>query len=163
MLPRGTLAISWSDLAAAALYCVMPGDGEESSRHIEANWGPNSVTCLSVRTGLDAILSELAFPPGSEILISAITIPHILEILAEHQLVAVPLDLDLDQLRVDAAAVRAAVTERTKAILVAHLFGSRMPLDEIIQIARAHGLALIEDCAQANDGSGYRGHPDSTV
>jgi dTDP-4-amino-4,6-dideoxygalactose transaminase len=77
--------------------------------------------------------------------------------------VAVPVDLDVGALSVHADDVRAAVTPRTRAILVAHLFGSRMPLDAIAAVARDHDLLLIEDCAQANDGSGYRGHAASDV
>ena len=116
-----------------------------------------------MRSGLDALLQVLAYPPGSEIIVSAITIPHIVDILAHHRLVAVPVDVDLATLAVDADDVRSAITTRTKAILVAHLFGSRMPLDEIAVIAREHSLPLLEDCAQANDGTSYRGHAESTV
>jgi dTDP-4-amino-4,6-dideoxygalactose transaminase len=86
-----------------------------------------------------------------------------LDIIARHELIAVPLDIDLQTLAVDAAALRRAITTNTKAILVAHLFGSRMPLDHIVAVAREHQLFLIEDGAQANDGSGYRGHAGSDV
>jgi dTDP-4-amino-4,6-dideoxygalactose transaminase len=46
-------------------------------------------------------------------------------------------------------------------VLVAHLFGSRMPVDGIARLARARGLVLIEDCAQAFTGDAWRGHRDS--
>jgi dTDP-4-amino-4,6-dideoxygalactose transaminase len=108
-------------------------------------------------------LQEWALPPGSEIVISAVTIPHILDILAHHQLVAVPVDIDLTTLAVDAEAVRAAITPRTRAIMVAHLFGSRMPMDAIAAVAAEHSFPLVEDCAQLVDGSEYRGHAGSAV
>ncbi|MEO7456448.1 MAG: DegT/DnrJ/EryC1/StrS family aminotransferase [Gemmatimonadaceae bacterium] len=163
MIPRGAPYIGWSDLLAAALHCLDPRSPRAAQRDVEAFWASNTVACLSVRTGLDAMLQVLAFPAGSEVVVSAITIPHILDILAKHELVAVPVDLDLDTLSVGASALRAVITGKTKAILVAHLFGSRMPMDDIVRVARDAGVMLLEDCAQANDGSGYRGHDDSDV
>ena len=163
MIPRGSPYISWSDLFAAAVHSVTPGDARAAQRSVEAFWAPNTVASLSVRSGLDALLQVLAYPAGSEIIVSAITIPHIVDILAHHRLVAVPVDVDLPTLAVDADDVRSAITTRTKAILIAHLFGSRMPLDEIALIAREHSLPLLEDCAQANDGTSDRGHAESTV
>ncbi len=163
MIPRGAPYISFTDLAAAAWNCVQSGDHLAAQTRIEAVWAPNSVALLSVRSGLDALFQALALPPGSEVILSAITIPHILDILAYHELVAVPVDVDTETLAVDACAMRAAITPRSKAILVAHLFGSRMPLDDIARVAREFDLPMIEDCAQANDGSDYRGHEASTV
>jgi dTDP-4-amino-4,6-dideoxygalactose transaminase len=163
MIPRGAPYIGWTDLLAAMFYSALPGDGDAVRRHIEVAWARHCVAFLSVRSGLDALLQSLALPAGSEIIMSAITIPHIVEIIAAHGLVAVPVDIDLDTLSVSAADIERAVTPRTKAVLIAHLFGSRMPLDDVASVARAHGLLLIEDCAQANDGSSYRGHAGSDV
>lgn len=163
MIPRGAPYIGWSDLLAAAVNTITPGNSETVRQRVESRWAPNTVAFLSVRSGFDALLQVLALPRHSEIIVSAITIPHILDIIARHELVAVPLDVDLQTLAVDADALRRAITSNTKAILVAHLFGSRMPLDDIVAVAREHELLLIEDCAQANDGSGYRGHAGSDV
>jgi perosamine synthetase len=163
MIPRGTPYISWADLGAAAFRSVTPSDPLAAQARVESRWAPNTVALLSVRSGLDALLQAAAFPPDSEIIVSAITIPHILDILGRHGLTAVPVDVDTRTLAVDARAVRRAITSRTKAILVAHVFGSRMPLDDIAGVAREQQLLLIEDCAQANDGSGFRGHVDSDV
>ncbi|MEP6618931.1 MAG: DegT/DnrJ/EryC1/StrS family aminotransferase [bacterium] len=163
MIPRGAPYIAWPDLMAASLNCLRPDDRDAAQRGVEEAWAPNTVALLSVRSGLDALLQVLALPPESEVVMSAITIPHFLDILAHHRLVAVPIDVDLATLAVDDVAVRAAITDRTRAILVAHLFGSRMALDGIAAIAAEHDLLLLEDCAQANDGTDYRGHPESTV
>jgi dTDP-4-amino-4,6-dideoxygalactose transaminase len=53
-----------------------------------------------------------------------------------------------------------AITPRTKAMLMAHLFGTRLPLQPFAETAREHGLLLWEDCAQVFDGR-YTGHPDA--
>ena len=167
MIPRGAPYIGWADLVAATCYSVAPREPalawSEAQSRVEALWAPNTVAFLSVRSGLDALFAEFAFPRGSEIVTSAITIPNILDIIAHHGLVAVPVDVDPDTLAVDAAAVRRAITPATKAILIAHLFGSRMPLDGIAAVARDSRIPLLEDCAQSNDGTAYRGHAGSAV
>jgi len=163
MIPRGAAYVGWSDLFAAAVHCALPGNAKAAQRSVENLWAPNTIASLSVRSGLDALLHVLAFPRGSEIIVSAITIPHVVDILLEHGLVLVPVDIDLSTLAIDADDVRTAITPRTKAILVAHIFGSRMPLDEVVAVAREHSLYIFEDCAQANDGSAWRGHAGATV
>jgi len=163
MIPRGELYISWMDLAAGAAFCLSPQQPARLQRRVEQLWGLHTVACLSVRTGLDAVLQAAELPPGSEVIVSSITIPHILDILASHHLEAVPVNVDLKTLSIDEGDVCRAISIRTKAILIAHLFGSRMPLDAIASLAEAHDLMLIEDCAQAYDGSEFRGHPRSTV
>jgi dTDP-4-amino-4,6-dideoxygalactose transaminase len=84
-------------------------------------------------------------------------------IVEDHGLVAVPADLDVERLSVRPGALERALTPRTRAVLVAHLFGSRMPVEAIAEFARAHGLVLVEDCAQCFDGGGYRGSDQSDV
>lgn len=163
MIPRGAAYIGWSDLLAAVVHCALPGNATSAQRSVEKLWAPNTVASLSVRSGLDALLHVLAYPRGSEIVVSAITIPHVVDILVEHGLIPVPVDIDLATLAIDADDVRSAITPRTKAILVAHIFGSRMSLDDVIAVARGHSLPVFEDCAQANDGSSWRGHAEATV
>ena len=165
MIPRGTPDLSWSDLGAGLLGCFSPEDGAPVQRRVEARWTPqhNSLACLSVRSGFDLVLQALALPAGSEIIVSALTIRDMCHIIKHHGLVAVPVDLDPDTLGVDVAAVERLIGPRTRAILVAHLFGSRMALDRLVDIARTHRLLVLEDCAQAYDGSAYRGHPQSNV
>jgi perosamine synthetase len=165
MLPRGELDIGWADLAAGLRACTRPGDRHEAQHRAEAAWpaGGGTLCALSVRSGFDLLLTALRLPPGGEVLTSALTIEDMPRILDDHGLVAVPVDLDMDTLSVPGAALERAVGPRTCAVLVAHLFGSRMPLDELTAFAREHGLVLIEDCAQAYTGADFAGHPDSDV
>jgi dTDP-4-amino-4,6-dideoxygalactose transaminase len=73
---------------------------------------------------------------------------------------ATPVFADIQEAsyNLDPAAVAAALTARTKGIIVVHLFGQPAPMDEILEIARPRGLFVIEDCAQAV-GARYRGTP----
>ncbi len=163
MIPRGTPDIRWSDLLAGFAGALLPGRRDAAADLAEHGWMRDgaALACLSVRTGFDLLLQDLALPRGSEVLVSAVTIPDMLRLVEHHGLVPVPLDLDPGTLSVDAAAVSAACGPKTRAVVVAHLFGSRMPLGPILAVAEARRLLVIEDCAQAFDGSAYCGHPAS--
>ncbi len=165
MHPRKKLDISWADLAAAALSTARPPSRQASLDRLAALWaGPDhTFACLSVRTGFDLLLTALALPAGAEVLVSAITIPHMIQLLEHHGLVPVPVDLDLQHLELRRDRLQAALTDRTRAILVAHIFGTRMTLDPAADLAREHGLILIEDCAQAWVGGDFRGSPQADV
>jgi dTDP-4-amino-4,6-dideoxygalactose transaminase len=65
-------------------------------------------------------------------------------------------DVCADSMTMDPAQVEAAITPRTRALIPVHLFGQSADLDPLMQIARKHNLALLEDCAQAH-GATYRG------
>jgi dTDP-4-amino-4,6-dideoxygalactose transaminase len=134
-------------------------------RRVEARWSSDAdaLVCLSVRSGLDLLLATLAYPKGSEILVSAITIRDMVRIVEQHGLLPVPVDLDMQTLNVRMESLKRARSPRTKAVLVAHLFGSRMDLEEVGVFAREHGLLLIEDCAQSFTGLQHRGHAASDV
>ncbi len=84
-------------------------------------------------------------------------------IVEHHGLVPVPVDLDVDTAAPNLESLRRAITPATRAVLVAHLFGARIPMEPIIAFARAHELLVIEDCAQAYDGGQYSGHPEGDV
>ena len=67
-------------------------------------------------------------------------------------------DVDADSQNLTAASVRAALTDRTRAIIVVHLAGYSAEMDELCALAAEKGLKLIEDCAQAH-GATYKGRP----
>jgi perosamine synthetase len=162
MIPRGTPDISWPALLAGLRDCLFPPPEAQAQAAAEAALGGPCLACLSVRSGFDLVLQALALPAGSEVLVGAVTIPDMVRVLEHHRLVAVPIALNLDQLAVDSSALERALTIRTRAVLVAHLFGSRMELEPVVAFARRHGLLLLEDCAQAYDGR-YGGHKASDV
>ncbi len=165
MIPRGAPDIRWSDLLAGVEYAVLPYTPTRAQARVEARWSEahDTLVCLSVRSAFDLLLQVLSLPRGSEVLMSAVTIPDMVQIVTQHGLVPIPIDVDSETLAIDAAQVQQHVSPRTKALLVAHLFGSRMCLDPIIDAAHAHGLLVIEDGAQVYDASAYRGHAASDI
>jgi dTDP-4-amino-4,6-dideoxygalactose transaminase len=165
MWPRLRLDIDGSDLCAAAWACAAARERRAVARRIEERWSErgDALACLSVRSALDLFLAAAELPARSEVLVSALTIPDMARVLAAHGLVSVPVDLELASLAPRPEALEAARTPRTRAVLVAHLFGSRTDLGPVLDFAARHGLLVLEDCAQAYAGDGWRGHERSDV
>jgi perosamine synthetase len=117
------------------------------------------LVCLSVRSGWDLWLGAHGLRAGDEVLVSAITHPDMIRIIHEHGLRAVPVDIDPEKLAPWPWMLEAALTPRTRVVLVAHLFGGRMDLGGVAKFARERGLLLVEDCAQAFQGPERMGDP----
>lgn len=164
MWVRLQLDIGWWDLAYGLTRLIQPHDPAAIAHTIEQRWSPdgNALTVLSVRSGLDLLLGAMQWPVDSEIVYSALNIPDMSMVARQHGLVPVPADLRIDHLAPDLDALERAITPRTRAILIAHLYGSFIPLEPIVALAREHNLMLIEDCAENYDGA-YHGHPDADV
>lgn len=166
MIPRGILDIEWRTLLAATCRSL-PGRGEpvDATAAVEQLWDPErpSVVFQSVRSGLDALLQAVNWPPGSEILMSAVTIPEMARVVEEHRLVPVPVDVSPVTLAPCLTELQSRLTKHTRAILVAHLFGSRLDLHEIAQVARRSGVFLWEDVAQGYAADGFPGDRQADV
>lgn len=109
--------------------------------------------CIGVANGLDALIlsiEALDLPRGSEILVASNTyIATILAIVRSgHKPVLV--EPELDTFNMDPARLAAALTPGTRAVCVTHLFGKTCRMDAIGAFARAHGLKVVEDCAQSH-------------
>ena len=114
---------------------------------------------LGVANGLDALhlsLRALGIGPGDEVIVPSNT--FIATWLAVNQAGATPVPVEprRDTYNIDVERIEAAITPRTKAIIPVHLYGQPADLDAVLEIARAHGLRVIEDAAQAH-GSTYKG------
>jgi len=104
---------------------------------------------FSVRSVWDAYLSVQNFPPGSEILFTAYSIPDMHRIATEHGLTPVPIDLDPYTLApISVAHVTRACTPRTKAIIFAYMHGVVYDLQPYVKALRSD-IQVIEDCAQS--------------
>jgi len=117
------------------------------------------MVCFSVRSGWDLWLGAQGLRAGDEVLVSAVTHPDMVRIIRGHGLRAVPVDIDPKTLAPRPEVLEAALTPRTRVVLVAHLFGGRMELGPVATFAAEHGLLLVEDCAQAFQGPERMGDP----
>lgn len=109
--------------------------------------------CIGVANGLDALIlsiEALDLPAQSEILVASNTyIATILAIVrAGHKPVLV--EPELETFNIDPDSLACALTGRTRAICVTHLFGKSSRMNEIMAFATEHGLPVIEDCAQSH-------------
>ncbi|MCA9058665.1 MAG: DegT/DnrJ/EryC1/StrS family aminotransferase, partial [Planctomycetaceae bacterium] len=164
MWVRKRIDIGWADLLNGYLTaCRNTNEAQARTAAESAFATDDAIACLSVRSGFDLLWAALNLSAGSEILMSAVTIADMPRIVREHELVPVPIGLTPETMTPDVAELRRCLTNRTRAIVVAHLFGSILNLNEVAEVAREHGLLLIEDCAQAFDGSRYLGHPAADV
>ncbi len=165
MIPRKRIDIGWADLAAGLAACCLPGDTGRAAARVESAWhtARGNLACLSVRSGFDALLGALQLPAGSDVLVSALTIRDMTRIIEAHGCAAVPVDVETQTLAVTRGALERALTPNTRAVLAAHLYGSRMPMQDVAQFCRKHNLLLIEDGAQAYTGDGWRGDIASDV
>lgn len=128
--------------------------GGPKVRKLEEAWceAVGSQFAISVNSntsGLFAAVGALGIGPGDEVIVS----PYTMSASAVAPLVygGVPVfaDIDPETFCMDPRSIEQQITPRTKAILVVHIFGHPADMDPIMQIARKHGLKVIEDCAQA--------------
>ena len=165
MWPRKRLDIDWADLWFAAFQLVASRKRPTVDEVVGDRWIPpdEALICLSVRTGWDLFLTAMHWPRGTEIVVSAVTIPDMPHIVEHHGMVPVPVGVDADCLAPSPDDLERAITPRTRAIVIAHLFGSQVDMEPIVAVARRHCLLVIEDCAQAYVGSSYAGNADTDV
>ena len=121
--------------------------------------------CIALNSGTSALhlaLLAAGVGPGDEV----ITVPFtfVASVAAVTYTGARPVLVDIDprSFTMDPATIEAAITPRTKAILPVHLYGQSADMDPIMEVARRHGLVVIEDAAQAH-GAKYKGRPVGSI
>lgn len=115
--------------------------------------------CIGVGTGSDAlhlILRGYGIGPNSEVIVPSNT--YIATWLAVTHAGAQPVPVEplIETFNIDPSKIEAAITPRTRAIIVVHLYGQTADMDPLRDIAERHGVKLIEDAAQAH-GARYKG------
>ncbi|WP_394264761.1 DegT/DnrJ/EryC1/StrS family aminotransferase, partial [Bergeyella zoohelcum] len=98
---------------------------------------------------LQIALMALDLKEGDEVITSDFTFAATVEVIHLLKLKAVLVDVDYDSFTIDTEKIKAAITDKTKAIIPVHLFGQCANMEEILKIAEEHQLAVIEDNAQA--------------
>jgi len=107
---------------------------------------------------LDAAVMALGFGPGDEVILPSFTIISCAAAIVRAGAVPVVVDSDPHTWNMTAEGVAAAMTPKTKAIMVVHIYGLPVDMDPILVLAAKHGLKIIEDAAEMH-GQTYRGRP----
>lgn len=119
--------------------------------------------CVGVNSGLDALIlafRALGISAGDEVIVPANT--YIASVLGITENGAEPIFVEPDRyFNIDPDRIEAAVTPRTKAVLVVHLYGQPARMDRIMEIAGKKGLIVVEDCAQSH-GAAFGGRKTGT-
>lgn len=120
--------------------------------------------CVGVGNGLDALmlaLKAMGIGEGDEVIVPSNT--YIATALAVTYVGATPVFVEpkLSTFNIDPERIEGAITKKTKAIMPVHLYGQACDMDSIMEIARKHGLRVVEDCAQAH-GATYKGQKVGT-
>jgi dTDP-4-amino-4,6-dideoxygalactose transaminase len=119
------------------------------------------IPCANGTDALQIALMALDLKPGDEVITPSFTYIATTEVMALLGLKPVFVEVDTDTFCIDPATIRAAITEKTKAIVPVHLYGQAANMDAIMEIAKEHNLHVVEDNAQAI-GSDYY-HQDGSV
>ncbi|SPK02057.1 putative aminotransferase (plasmid) [Methylorubrum extorquens DM4] len=129
--------------------------GGETVRQFELDFASfcGARECVAVGNGLDALilsLRALMIGPGDEVIVPGHT--FIATWLAVSQVGAtiVPVDVDQATGNIDVRLIRSVITSRTRAIIPVHLYGTSADLPQILEIAKAHNIYVVEDAAQAH-------------
>lgn len=149
----GSIRAGWLTEGSQAAQFLASVQAETGARH--AVLAPNGTL------GLFLALLALDLPRDSEILIPTFTFYASATAAVFAGLRPVFVDADPDTFNLDIATLDDLLTERTKAIMPVHVYGHCAPMDAIVEFADRHGLAVIEDAAQAY-GVKYRGRHAGT-
>jgi perosamine synthetase len=118
----------------------------------------HAIATSSGTTGLHLALMAHGIGPGDEVITSPFTFIASVNTILLTGATPVFADIEEGTFNIDPMWLEAAITPRTKAVMPVHLYGQPCDMDEISALARKHGIAIIEDAAQAV-GATYRGRP----
>ncbi|MDT8068088.1 MAG: DegT/DnrJ/EryC1/StrS family aminotransferase [Terriglobia bacterium] len=149
---RTELDAAWHRVMNSGRY-IMGAEVQTFEQEFAAYCGAKH--CIGVANGLEAlhlILRAYRIGPGDEVIVPSNTYIATWLAVSETGARPVPVEPRLHTANLDPQGIEAAITKRTKAILAVHLYGQPAEMDMICEIGRKHGLAVIEDAAQAHGG-----------
>ncbi|MDD5558281.1 lipopolysaccharide biosynthesis protein RfbH [Candidatus Methylomirabilis sp.] len=130
-------------------------------RHVLTTNSGSSANLLALSALTSPRLEERAIRSGDEVITVAAGFPTTVNPILLHGAVPVFVDVHISTYNIDPEQIEAAVSEKTKAIMLAHTLGNPFELGEVLRVARKYNLWLIEDCCDAL-GSTYDGKPVGT-
>lgn len=107
------------------------------------------IPCANGTDALQIAMMAVGLKPGDEVIVPAFTYVATAEVIALLGLIPVMVDVDADTFNINIAALKAAITPKTKAIVPVHLYGQSADMESIMEIAQEYKLWVIEDNAQA--------------
>lgn len=125
-------------------------------RHVLTTTSGSSANLLALTALTSPKLGERALKPGDEVITVAAGFPTTVNPTIQNGLIPVFVDVDIPTYNINASLIEAAVSDKTKAIMIAHTLGNLFNLDEVRRLADKYHLWLIEDCCDAL-GSTYNG------
>jgi perosamine synthetase len=115
-----------------------------------------AITCSNGTTALHLGLVAAGVKAGDEVLVSTLTNMASFFAVLYIGAIPVPVDILLPTLTIDPADLARKISSKSRAIMVVHLFGHPADMDAVLELAKAHNLVVIEDCAEAH-GATYKG------
>lgn len=122
----------------------------EFEEKMAARFSRKHAVAVSNGTGaLDCALKSMGLEPGDEVIVPTFTIISCVSAILNSGAKPVLVDMDADTWNMTPAGIREAITSKTRAILVVHIYGLPVDMDPVLEIAREYGLKVIEDAAEA--------------
>ncbi len=122
----------------------------------------HAIALTNGTVALELALYALRIGPGDEVIVTPRSFIASVSCVVMRGAKPVFADVDPDSQNLTAETIEPKITARTKAIVLVHLAGWPCEMDPILDLARHHGLAVVEDCAQAH-GSYYKGRPSGSM
>jgi len=143
---------AWSDVLHQGRWCCL--DGGFANR-FEGAWARTLAAkgCVATSSGTTALhtsLNALGVGPGDEVIVPPYTFVATINVVLLQYAVPVFVDTDRETSQIDANKIESAITSRTKVIVPVHIGGSSAQMDKVLEVARKHKLAVLEDACQAH-------------
>lgn len=137
------------EVLASGQYIGGPQVQQFETQFAEYIGTSHAVVCNSGTDALYLAMRAVDIGPGDEVITTPFTFVATAETISAVGATPVFVDVDPHTFNIDVDQVSAAITDRTRAVIPVHLFGHPADMTRLMTVAEAHGLAVIEDCAQA--------------
>jgi dTDP-4-amino-4,6-dideoxygalactose transaminase len=153
---KDELDAAWADVMGNAAFIGGPRVKGFEASLAEYCGVKHAIACGNGTDALFLIMAALGVGPDDEVITTPFTFFATVEAIAHTGAVPVFVDIEPGTYNMDVTALEAAVTERTKVITPVHIFGQCVDMNAVHEVARRHGLKVVEDACQAI-GATYRG------